>query len=203
MKRIFASIVIISSITSVHLLGAKDYSGYYLNLPCPVEQVRPVVIPEYSVSITEFGAEEGGEKLCTEAFKTAIKHLTDKGGGHLIVPDGVWLSGPIRLRSNIDLHLASGATLRFSPNKELYVQKNDTLRDGSKKCYALIYGSHCENVSITGSGTIDGQGIYWRPVKSEKVSKEQWDEIQTMGGVVVANGKNKIWYPFNLKPPTP
>lgn len=199
MKRIFASIVIIGSIAFMSRLEAKEYSGYYQNLPCPVEQVRPVVIPEYSVTLTEFGAEEGGEKLCTEAFQKAIQHLTDKGGGHLIVPDGVWLSGPIRLKSNIDLHLSNQATLRFSTNKELYVQENDTLRDGSKKCYALIYASHCENVSITGNGTIDGQGIYWRPVKSEKVSKEQWGELLAMGGTVVPNGKKSIWYPFNLK----
>lgn len=198
-RRIIASVIISSSVFTVGVLQAKDYSSYYDNLPCPVEQVQPIVIPEYSVVLTDFGAVEGSDSLCTEAFSAAIKHLTKQGGGHLIVPDGVWLTGPIRLRSNIDLHLSDNAIVRFSPNKELYVQESDSLRDGSKKCIALVYASHCENISITGYGTLDGQGIYWCPVKSEKVDEGQWNEFLYMGGTVVPNGKTKkIWYPFNL-----
>lgn len=197
MKQILLSTLIVCGLAFATNSQAKDYSAYYQNLPCPVEQVKPIVIPDYTVTLTDFGATEDTD--CTEAFSKAIKQLQQQGGGHLLVPDGVWTTGPIRLRSNIDLHLSDNATIRFSPNKELYVQPNDTLRDGSKKCYALIYASRCENISITGHGTIDGQGIYWRPVKSEKVSKEQWDEFLEMGGIVVPNGKKSIWYPFNLK----
>ena len=177
-----------------------QYDAYYTNLPFEIQRVQPVLIPEYTVSLTDFGAVGDGNSLCTDAFAAAIKQLRKQGGGHLVVPEGVWLTGPIRLYSNIDLHITEKAIIRFTPNKELYVQKNDSLRDGSKKCNALIYASKVENVAITGRGTIDGQGIYWRPVKSEKVDEEQWNELLSMGGVVIPTDKTKkIWYPFNLK----
>ena len=196
--RIWALAVLMLSFM-VSLSAASDYAQYYTNLPFEMEQVQAVVIPDYTVVLTDFGGVGDGETMCTEAFANAIKHLRKQGGGHLIVPEGIWLTGPIQLRSNIDLHLNAGAVVRFSSNRELYVQPSDTLRDGSKKCYALLRASKCENIAITGQGTLDGQGIYWRPVKSEKVDEEQWNELLAMGGVVKPNGKTKnIWYPFNL-----
>ena len=167
-----------------------------------MEQVQEIVIPDYTVTLTDFGAVGDGKTDCSEAFAQALKHLKKQGGGHLIVPNGRWLTGPIKLISNFDLHLEDQATIVFSPNRELYVQPSDSLRDGSKKCYALIHGSKLENVAITGRGTLDGQGIYWRPVKQNKVDEEIWDEVNAMGGVLRADGDSKnwkIWYPYNLK----
>lgn len=200
MKR---TILLLSACFLMQIYGfaQSKYDAYYTNLPFEIERVQPVNIPDYTVSLADFGAIGDGLTLCTDAFAKAIKHLQKQGGGHLVVPEGVWLTGPIRLRSNIDLHLQENAVIRFSPNKELYVQASDSLRDGSKKCNAMIHASKVENVSITGSGTIDGQGIYWRPVKSEKVDENQWNELLAMGGVVIPTDKTKkIWYPFNLKP---
>ena len=195
--------VAVFALLSVSIAQAQNpYDKYYTNLPCAVEHVWPVVIPDYTVTLTDFGAVGDGQTDCSEAFAAAIKHLKKQGGGHLIVPDGKWLTGPIKLISNFDLHLSDNATIIFSPNKELYVQPSDTLRDGSKKCYALVHGSKLENVAITGYGTLDGQGIYWRPVKQKKVSEEQWNDLLDMGGKVMSDGNSKnwkIWYPFNLK----
>ena len=137
--RIWALAVLMLSFM-VSLSAASDYAQYYTNLPFEMEQVQAVVIPDYTVVLTDFGGVGDGETMCTEAFANAIKHLRKQGGGHLIVPEGIWLTGPIQLRSNIDLHLNAGAVVRFSPNRELYVQPSDTLRDGSKKCYALLRG---------------------------------------------------------------
>ena len=191
----------IMALVAVAAYAQNPYDKYYTNLPCAVEHVWPVVIPDYSVTLTDFGAVGDGVTDCSEAFAAAIKQLKKQGGGHLLVPDGKWLTGPIKLISNFDLHLADNATIVFSPNKELYVQPSDTLRDGSKKCYALIHGSKLENVAITGHGTIDGQGIFWRPVKQKKVSEEIWNNLLEMGGKVTADGNSKnwkVWYPFNL-----
>lgn len=191
----------IMALVAVAAYAQNPYDKYYTNLPCAVEHVWPVVIPDYSVTLTDFGAVGDGVTDCSEAFAAAIKQLKKQGGGHLLVPDGKWLTGPIKLISNFDLHLADNATIVFSPNKELYVQPSDTLRDGSKKCYALIHGSKLENVAITGRGTIDGQGIFWRPVKQKKVSEEIWNNLLEMGGKVTADGNSKnwkVWYPFNL-----
>ena len=191
----------IMALVAVAAYAQNPYDKYYTNLPCAVEHVWPVVIPDYTVTLTDFGAVGDGVTDCSEAFAAAIKQLKKQGGGHLLVPDGRWLTGPIKLISNFDLHLADNATIVFSSNKELYVQPSDTLRDGSKKCYALVHGSKLENVAITGHGTIDGQGIFWRPVKQKKVSEEIWNNLLEMGGKVTADGNSKnwkVWYPFNL-----
>ncbi len=200
MKHIFVSVLALISMVA---MAQTKYSHYYTNLPCAVEQVQEVVIPDYTVNIVDFGGVGNGTTDNTEAFAAALKHLKKQGGGHLIVPRGTWLTGPIRLISNFDLHLIENATILFSTNKELYIQKSDSLRDGSKKCNACIYGSKLENVSITGNGFLDGQGIYWRPVKQKKVDEAQWKELLAMGGTVQQDGSSKnwkVWYPFNLKP---
>ena len=197
-RSIFISVL---ALISLMAFAQNPYDKYYTNLPCAVEHVQPVVIPDYTVTLTDFGAVGDGVTDNTEAFEKALKHIKKQGGGHLIVPDGKWLTGPIKLVSNLDLHLADNAVILGSTNKELYVQASDSLRDGSKKCHALIYGSKLENVSITGYGTIDGQGIYWRPVKQKKVSEDIWSEMLAMGGVQRADGNSKnwkVWYPFNL-----
>ena len=198
MKRILLPLL---ALVSAAVMAQNPYDKYYTDLPCPVEHVQPIVFPDYTVVLTDFGAVGDGQTDCTEAFANALKHLKKQGGGHLIVPDGKWLTGPVKLVSNVDLHLADNAVILGSTNKELYVQAKDSLRDGSKKCNALIYGSKLENVGITGRGTIDGQGIYWRPVKQKKVSEDQWNEFLAMGGVQKPDGNSKksfIWYPFNL-----
>ena len=200
MKKVVLSLLAV--VAALGLQAQTKYSHYYKDLPCAVEQVQEIVIPDYTVTLTDFGAVGDGKTDCSEAFAQALKHLKKQGGGHLIVPNGRWLTGPIKLISNFDLHLEDQATIMFSPNRELYVQPSDSLRDGSKKCYALIHGSKLENVAITGRGTLDGQGIYWRPVKQKKVDEEIWDEVNAMGGVLRADGDSKnwkIWYPYNLK----
>ena len=196
-RLLVAGLIAIVVCTSVQ--AQTKYSHYYTNLPCKVEQVQEVLIPELTVSLTDFGGVGDGVTDNSEAFTKALKHLKKQGGGHLIVPDGKWLTGPIKLISNLDLHLADNAVIVFSTNKELYVQASDSLRDGSKKCNALIHGSKLENVAITGSGTIDGQGIYWRPVKQKKVDQVVWEQVTSMGGTLKPDDKkNFIWYPFNL-----
>ena len=196
MKRIILPLL---SLVSMIAFAQSPYDKYYTDLPCAVEHVQPIVFPDYTVLLTDFGAVGDGQTDCTMAFAEAMKHLKKQGGGHLVVPDGEWLTGPIKLESNVDLHLSDNAVIRFSTNKELYVQASDSLRDGSKKCNALIRGSKLENVGITGRGTIDGQGIYWRPVKQKKVTQDVWDEVNAMGGTLKPDDKKHfIWYPFNL-----
>ena len=198
MRHIFLSVLALLSVVAI---AQNPYDKYYTDLPCTVEHVQPVVIPDYTVTLTDFGAVGDGVTDNTEAFANAMKHIKKQGGGHLIVPDGKWLTGPVKLVSNLGLHLADNAVILGSTNKELYVQASDSLRDGSKKCHALIYGSKLENVAITGHGTIDGQGIYWRPVKQKKVTEDIWNEVLSMGGITKQDGNSKnwkIWYPFNL-----
>lgn len=203
MKKIFFSALLMGAALS--LSAQSKYDKYYVDLPIEIEHVQEVQFPSAAVNIAQFGAVPDGKTECTEAFAAAIKELSDKGGGHVIVPKGIWKTGPIELKSNIDLHLAKGATILFSENKELYVQKNNP-RDGSQKCYAFIRATKCENIGITGKGVIDGQGFIWRPIKEKKVVRDGgltdvWEEALALGGTLKQDDKTyRIWYPFNLKP---
>ena len=162
-KQLFSALLLGAALSvgsmSTPANAQSKYDHYYEGLPIQIERVQEVKFPATSVNIAQYGAVPDGKTDCTEAFNKAIKELSKQGGGHVIVPRGVWKTGPIQMRSNIDLHLSKGSTILFSENKELYVQKDDSLRDGSKKCYALIRGSKLENVGITGKGVIDGQGF--------------------------------------------
>lgn len=176
----------------------SKYDVYYTDLPFEIEHVKPVKFPTATVKLPDFGAVGDGETLCTDAFKAAIDSLNRIGGGHLIVPKGTWKTGPIVLKSNIDLHLNRGAVILFSEDKTLYVipDKSGKPKDRADAC---IKASKCENVGITGYGTIDGQGFFWRPIKHKKVMKDPngaqiWNDALALGGVV----KDDIWYPFNL-----
>ena len=93
---------------------AKDYSKYYQNLPTEVKPVVEVVIPDYAVSVTDFGGVGDGSTLNTEAFRKAISALTKKGGGRVVVPQGVWLTGPIVMKDNIELRIEKNAIVMFS-----------------------------------------------------------------------------------------
>ena len=204
MKKLFFSALMLGAALS--LSAQSKYDKYYTNLPIEIEHVQDVKFPATSVNIAQFGAVPDGKTECTEAFAAAIAELSSKGGGHVIVPRGVWKTGPIELKSNIDLHLSKGATILFSENRELYVQE-DNPRDGSQKCIAFIRASKCENVGITGKGVIDGQGFIWRPIKQKKVVREGklpevWEEALALGGTLRPDGNEgfSTWYPFNLKP---
>ena len=117
MKKLFFSALFLGAALSMS--AQSKYDKYYVDLPIEIEHVQEVKFPATSVNIAQFGAVPDGKTECTEAFEAAIKELSAKGGGHVIVPRGVWKTGPIVLKSNIDLHLSKGATILFSENKEL------------------------------------------------------------------------------------
>ena len=83
-------------------------------------EVSAPVIPDNEVKLTDFGAVGDGIALNTEAFRKAIDALSQKGGGKLIVPQGVWHTGPIVLKSNIELHLRAGAVILFAADESVY-----------------------------------------------------------------------------------
>ena len=169
----------------------KDYSKYYQNLPTKVAQVVAPTIPANEVSLTEVGGVGDGQTLNTEAFENGIKKLQMVGGGRLTVPQGIWLTGPIQLKDNIELHLEKNAIILLSPDKSLFVNPKST-----SKCFAGIRASKRKNIAITGEGIIDGNGDHWRPVKRQKVSDVEWNKYKNViGGVERDNGK--LWYPWN------
>ena len=170
-----------------------SYAKYTSGLPFRMTEVQAPVIPANQVSLSDYGAKGDGLAVCTEAFQKAIADLSGRGGGHLNVPQGVWLTGPIKLQSNIDLHLENGAIILFSGDIRLY-PVIETVYEGGKRMRSMspITGTGLTNVSITGHGVIDGNGACWRPLKKEKVTESQWKKITGDGGVFP---RPTMWYP--------
>lgn len=105
-------------------------------------------------NIENYGAVPGGVVNNTIAIQKAIDDCTKKGGGTVIIPSGVFLTGKLYLKSNIELHLVNGATLLGSNQVKDYLAPPQQRREPM----SLIYANNAENVSITGEGIIDGQG---------------------------------------------
>ncbi|HCY40259.1 MAG TPA: glycoside hydrolase [Prolixibacteraceae bacterium] len=166
------------------------YEGIEFQMP----RVQEPVIPENSVSITDFGAQSGGQVHCTQAFADAIDAISKKGGGRVIIPRGTWLTGPITMKSNIELFTEKGALVVFSTNKDLYpVVETNFEGFNTFRCTSPINGRNLENIAFTGAGIFDGSGEVWRAVKKDKLTDSQWKKLLASGGLVSENGK--IWYP--------
>jgi polygalacturonase len=172
----------------------NPYKKYTEKLPFQMPEVSAPVIPNYTVNLKKFGAVGDGVTLNTKAFEKAIAALTKKGGGHLVVPQGVWFTGPIVLQSNIDLHLEAGAVIQFSGDEALYsVIKTSFEGLDTRRCQSPLSANGAENISITGKGVIDGNGQFWRPVKKGKMTEGQWKEVlERPGGV---ESKKGYWVP--------
>lgn len=174
--------------------AAYKYEDLYRNLPFDMPRVDAPTFPDRSVNLRDFGLGGNGEELCTEAFARAIDTLSAQGGGHLIVPAGVWYTGPIVMKSNIDLHLEKGAIILFSPDVDLYPLV-ETVFEGldTRRCQSPISGRGLENVAITGEGAIDGNGHCWRPLKRDKVTESVWKKTIARGGVFKTPD---YWFPY-------
>jgi unsaturated rhamnogalacturonyl hydrolase len=108
--------------------------------------------------ITDYGAVGDGTTDCTDAIGKAIEACHAAHGGRAVVPLGTFLSGAIHLKSNVNLHIAEGATLKFSPDAAKYMPVVYTRFEGTE-CMSfspLIYAFEQENIAITGRGTLDG-----------------------------------------------
>ena len=168
------------------------YQRYYTGLPVDIKPVKRPVIPANEVNLKDMGGVPDGMTLNTEAFAKGISKLTKQGGGRLTVPEGIWLTGPIMLKDNIELHLDKNAIVLFSADKTLY--KDD--KPNAKRALPGIRASKRKNIAITGSGIIDGNGAYWRPVKRSKVSDVEWQQYKhVVGGV--ERDKGKLFYPWS------
>lgn len=147
-----------------------------------------------TVSIKKYGAIADGQTLNTKCINDAIEAVHKKGGGVVIVPPGLWLTGPIVLKSNINLHLRDGATLLFTKDFDQYplVEANweglPQMRNQSP-----ISATNAINIAITGKGIIDGNGDAWRMVKKDKLNETQWKKLISSGGILSED--KKTWYP--------
>src|SRR3546814_12829524 len=106
--------------------------------------------------ITDYGARKDIDFDCSEAFAAAINACNEAGGGRVVVPGGKFRTGPIHLKSNVNLHLADSAEVLFSTDPDDYLPVVYTRFEGVEimNYSPLIYAYDQENIAINGKGIL-------------------------------------------------
>jgi len=131
-------------------------------------RAHPPRIPGRRLPVTAYGAVGDGRTDGTRAFAAAVAHAARLGGGHVVVPPGTYLTGPIRLRSRVGLHVEAGATVRFRTDPAAYPLVYTRWQGIECRNFApLIYAYGATDIAVTGRGTLDGQAsnTAWWPWK--------------------------------------
>ena len=160
----------------------------------PFEVALPT-FADFVYNIVDFGAVGDGITSNTKAFKRAVEacHVT---GGQVLVPDGIWLTGPIELKSGVNLHLSDNALILFDKNPEEYpVIITDFEGVTRVRAVSQLYANNAENIAITGKGMIDGNGHMWRPVKEWKMTTRQWKGLLEQSPYVLPSKEGGVWVP--------
>jgi polygalacturonase len=142
-------------------------------VPRILRRIRPPRFPERRLDIRAYGAVGDGTTDCTDAFDRAIKACSAAGGGHVMVPPGHYLTGPIHLLSHVDLHVGEGATILFKTDPAAYLPVVATRWEGTE-CFnysPFVYAYGRTNVAVTGRGTLDG-----------RASQGPWESWYRSGG---------------------
>ena len=182
----------------------KDIRWYVTHAPFAMQVPAEPEFPARSFNLMDYGAAGDGQTLNTAAFASAMQACSAAGGGRLIVPPGLWLTGPIALQSNVDLHLEKGALVIFTRDRTLFplvhapsgrqrLAAGDAGKGNAVSVSSPISGYDLQNVAITGEGIFDGGGDAWRPVKKMKTTAAQWKELLASGGALSRDGE--IWWP--------
>ncbi|MDW7694579.1 glycoside hydrolase family 28 protein [Flammeovirgaceae bacterium SG7u.111] len=152
----------------------KETLAEEVTIESVLAQISEPTIPSNAINLTDFGGVGDSATNNQPAFAKAIEELKNKGGGKLIVPAGKYIvNGPIHLISNMDLHLEEEATLLFGSDAKDYLPVVKTSWEGTflYNYSPFIYALECENVAITGEGTIDGEASEtwntWRDKQKE------------------------------------
>jgi len=141
--------------------------------PFNLPQLKRPEIPQRCFDIRDFGGQEGGFVKNTGAIRAAVEKAARTGGGIVVIPEGEWLTGPIHLEDNINLHLSKGAELLFSQDFNDYLP-TVFARHEDVECYkhsAFIYALGKSNLAITGEGVLNGRGKPWWSLKERNIEK--------------------------------
>lgn len=180
-----------------------------LTVGCATQRPRASTAPADAISILACGAKPDGTTKNTAAIAKAIDVAVKRGGGTVRVPTGDFLTGPIVLQSNVRLHLDSGAILRFSTDPSDYPVVLTRWEGTECMNYSgLISARDASDISITGEGTIDGQGAAWwkwkekaykTAAKLRELGEMTDDPTQRVFGTVEAGLRPCLFEPINCR----
>ncbi|MDM1293899.1 glycoside hydrolase family 28 protein [Sphingobacterium sp. N143] len=190
-----------NSLRKQYCRSLKSIFGLLFSLPylcMSQEPARPVVqqvsFKNDTLNIIGHGAKGDGQFLNTAPINRAIKSCSEHGGGVVLIPSGLWLTGPIEMHSNVNLHLQRDAVLLFTTDFNQYkLVESNWEGEPAWRNQNPISGKNLNNIAITGNGIIDGNGDAWRMVKKSKMTASQWQNLVASGGTVDDTGN--IWYP--------
>ncbi len=182
--------------------ATDTYKTITVDAPFSMVPIKEFVYPQKDFSITKYGAKEGGVTNNTQAIAKAIAACNKAGGGRVVVPAGVWFTGPIHFKSNVNLYLEENAVLSFSDNPVDYLPAVMTSWEGLE-CYnysPLLYAFDCQNIAITGKGTLQPKMDTWKVwFKRPQPHLDALKELYTMASTDVpveqrqmAKGENNL-----------
>lgn len=139
------------------------------------------VFKNQDFNIVDFGAVGDGVTDCSDAFKEAIAKCNAAGGGRVVVPAGTFFTGPIHLKSNVNLHIEKEATVLFTRDTKKYLPQVLTRFESVElmNYSPFIYAYEQENIAITGQGILDGNSdeTHWWPWKYKQEANERLKEM--------------------------
>lgn len=164
------ALLAVSGRASVSWAADSMATNPWATMPEILKRIAPPQFPERDFDVTKFGAVADGKTINTTAFRVAVAACAQAGGGRVVVPPGKYYTGPIHLRSGVNLHLAEGAEIIFSDNLEDYLPVV-LVRVGGIELYnysPLIYARDCANIAVTGKGKLNGNARKWWEWKSSE-----------------------------------
>lgn len=192
MKKILFTIGLLA-VSFATLWGQFKYVK--VDAPFSMEPIKEFMYPDQDFSIVNYGAVKGGRADVSDAIAKAIAACNQAGGGRVVIPEGEWLTGPIHLKSNVNLHLDEGAVLRFTDNPSHYLPAVMTSWEGME-CYnysPLVYAFECKNVAITGTGLLSPKMDCWRKwFARPKVHMDALRKLYTMASKDVPVEKRQM-----------
>jgi polygalacturonase len=179
---IFSTSIILSVLFCLGLLvipAGHVYAGWD-QVSEILSRIKAPRFPNRNFIITDYGAVANNETDCTDAFKRAISAAHQAGGGRIVVPPGSFITGPIHLKSNVNLHVSDGAVINFFVDPNKYMPVVYTRFEGTEcmNYSPLVYAYEQENIAITGKGILDGRASnenWWRWKRSQS------NDVKTLG----------------------
>jgi len=122
-----AAALLLSRLSSGEALARVFELGYaadtdpWARVPEILKRIKAPVFPRRDFEVSKFGAKADGKSDCTEAFRKAVAACNKAGGGRVVVPAGTFLTGPVHLLSNVNLHVSEGTTVKFTQDPKAYL----------------------------------------------------------------------------------